>query len=182
MKLTIVSSSPREVSTSFVLANFLKNEIQDKYTEFAIEFVDVRDWLPKMDLGQDVYSSLDKVPEKLKDLGKIMFETEVFLLISPEYNGSYPYSLKKLFDHFPKQTHKYFAIATSSVGALGGMRCALAIQHFVIALFGSLVPQMLITPTVDKKFDSDGNLIDETFQKSVDTFLNNLKAYTVDKK
>lgn len=182
MKLTIVSSSPREVSTSFVLAQFLHTEIKNKHTEFELNFVDVRDWLPKMDLGQDVYADLDKVPDKLKELGKIMFETEVFLIVSPEYNGSYSYALKKLFDHFPKQKHKYFAIATSSVGALGGMRCSLALQHYVIALFGTLIPQMLITPLVDKKFDSNGVLVDEAFQKSVDVYLNNIKEYTLDKK
>jgi len=182
MKLTIISSSPRENSTSFILANFLKQEIEEKYKEFELNFIDVREWLPKMDLGQDVYSDLSKVPEKLQDLGKVMFETDVFLIVSPEYNGSYSYALKKLLDHFPKQKHKYFAIATSSTGAMCGMRCALALQHYVIALFGTLIPQMLITPLVDKKFDKDGNLVDEAFQKSVDVYLNNIKEYTLDKK
>jgi hypothetical protein len=31
---------------------------------------------------------------------------------------------------------------------------------------------MLITPQVDKKFDTSGNLIDQGFQKSIDTFVN----------
>jgi hypothetical protein len=30
---------------------------------------------------------------------------------------------------------------------------------------------MLVTPLVDKKFDTEGNLIDQSFQKSVDIFL-----------
>jgi hypothetical protein len=31
---------------------------------------------------------------------------------------------------------------------------------------------MLITPFVDKKFDEEGNLIDESFHKNIDIFLN----------
>jgi hypothetical protein len=29
----------------------------------------------------------------------------------------------------------------------------------------------LLTPHVDKKFDTEGNLLDASFQKSVDTFI-----------
>jgi hypothetical protein len=45
------------------------------------------------------------------------------------------------------------------------------LQQFVMALFGIPSPYMLITPGVDKKFDEEGNLIDPSFQKSIDTFL-----------
>jgi len=40
----------------------------------------------------------------------------------------------------------------------------------VPALFGILSPYMLVIPGVDKKFDADGNLVDEGFRKAVDTF------------
>ncbi|HEU4903948.1 MAG TPA: hypothetical protein VFT06_14180, partial [Flavisolibacter sp.] len=45
------------------------------------------------------------------------------------------------------------------------------LQQFTMALFGIPSPYMLITPTVDKKFAADGTLIDPTFQKSIDTFV-----------
>jgi hypothetical protein len=42
----------------------------------------------------------------------------------------------------------------------------------VPALFGITSPYLLITPFVDKKFSEDGSLVDESFQKAVDTFVN----------
>ena len=55
---------------------------------------------------------------------------------------------------------------------LGGVRAALALQHYVIALFGIASPYMMVTPQIEKKFDAEGNLIDPSFQKAVDTFIN----------
>jgi len=80
--------------------------------------------------------------------------------------------LKNLLDHFPKQNHKVFGLVTASPGALGGVRAAMQLQQLVFALFGVGSPHMLITPQVDKKFDAAGNLIDPSFEKSVDVFVN----------
>ena len=74
-------------------------------------------------------------------------------------------------DHFPKQHHKVFAIATASTGMLGGIRAAMQLQELIFALFGIGSPYMLVTPQVDKKFDAEGNLLDENFKKSVDLFV-----------
>ena len=96
---------------------------------------------------------------------------DAFILVTPEYNGSYTPALKNLLDHYPKQHHKAFGIATASPGALGGIRAAMQLQQLVYALFGIGSPYMLVTPGIDKKFDKEGNLIDENFKKSVDLFL-----------
>lgn len=100
-----------------------------------------------------------------------MFDADAFILISPEYNGSYAASLKNLFDHFPKQSHKPFGIVTASTGAMGGIRASQQMQLLINALFGIACPYMLITPQADKKFDKQGNLLDESFQKNIDLFV-----------
>jgi NAD(P)H-dependent FMN reductase len=100
-----------------------------------------------------------------------MFNADAFILLTPEYNGSYSAALKNLLDHYPKQHHKVFAIATASPGALGGIRAAMQLQELVYALFGIGSPYMLVIPQVDKKFDAKGILLDENFQKAVDVFV-----------
>ena len=94
-----------------------------------------------------------------------MFEADAFIMVTPEYNGSYTPALKNLFDHFPKQSRKPFGIVTASPGALGGVRAALQLQTLVYALFGVGSPHMLITPLIDKKFDEHGNLTDAVISK-----------------
>lgn len=123
-------------------------------------------------LLQKVFTSVEEVPEQFRELARRMFAADAFILVTPEYNGSYSPAMQNLFDHFPKQHHKVFGLVTGSTGALGGMRAAMQLQQFTMALFGHPSPYMLITPQVDKKFDEKGKLIDPAFQKSVDTFVN----------
>ena len=73
-------------------------------------------------------------------------------------------------DHFPKQSRKSFGLVTASPGAMGGIRASQQLLLMVPALFGIASPHMLIIPLVDKKFDEEVNLIDESFRKSIDVF------------
>lgn len=168
MNIEIISGSPREQSITFRLALHIRKQLEQIY-HLNAGIIDVRDW----NLGnlQTVFSSLEKTPENFQPLAKRIFEADAFILVSPEYNGSYTAALQNLLDHFPKQTHKVFGIATASTGALGGTRATQQLLLLVPALFGIASPQLLITPQVDKKFDAEGNLTDETFTKSVALFL-----------
>lgn len=169
MNIEIVSGSPREESVSYRIALFLKNYLTEK-TEHTIDIIDVRDW-PIPVLLQEVISSVDKAPEDLKPLAERMFNTDAFIMISPEFNGSYTPAMKNLFDHFPKQSHKAFGIVTASPGALGGIRAGQQMQLLVNALFGIASPYMLVTPQVDKKFDEEGTLLDDNFRNTIDLFI-----------
>jgi len=100
-----------------------------------------------------------------------MFAADAFILVSPEYNGSYSPAMKNLVDHFPKQHHKPFGIVTASPGPLGGIRASQQMQLLINALFGIVSPYMLIVGGVDKKFDAEGNLADQSFQNIVHNFV-----------
>ncbi len=169
MNIEIVSGSPRAASVTHRLVLFLEKYLKSK-TEHNINVLDVRDWQLPL-LQQEVYSQAGKAPEILQPLAKRMFEANAFILVSPEYNGSYTAPLKNVFDHFPKQAHKAFGIVTASTGALGGMRAAQQMQLLISALFGIGSPYMLVTPHVDKRFDGEGNLLDPGFQKNIDVFI-----------
>src|SRR5678809_1148053 len=169
MRIEIISGSPRGNSITNRVALNLKNQIEEK-TEHEVNIIDVRE--NEMPLLQAVFTSVDSTPEPFKEVADRMLNANAFILLTPEYNGSYSAALKNLLDHFPKQHHKVFAIATASTGMLGGIRAALQLQELIYALFGIGSPYMLVTPQVDKKFDEDGNLLDPTFKKSIDIFIN----------
>lgn len=168
MKIEILSGSPRTNSVTKRVAIYLQNWLQQN-TDHEIGLIDVRDW--SLPLVQAVFQSVEKTPEEFKPLAKRMFEAEAFILVSPEYNGSYSPAMKNLLDHFPKQHHKPFGIATASPGAMGGIRASLQLQSLVFALFGIGSPYMLIIPQVDKKFNVNGELTDESFQNNIHNFL-----------
>ena len=170
MNIEIIAGSPRKGSVTFRLAKFLLQYLQEK-TDHNVGLIDVREW-NLLSLQQEVYSSVARTPEALQPLAKRMFGADAFIMLTPEYNGSYTPAMKNLFDHFPKQPHKTFGIVTASTGALGGIRASQQLQLLINALFGIASPYMLVTPYVDQKFDEDGNLLDELFKKNIDLFVN----------
>jgi NAD(P)H-dependent FMN reductase len=168
MNIEIISGSPREQSLTNRLALHLQKHLQ-KTTDHTIGIIDVREW--NLPLLQNVFSNEETAPEKYKPLVKRMFAAKAFIIVSPEYNGSYSPAVGNLMDHFPKQSRKAFGLATASTGPMGGMRSTQQLLLLVPGLFGFASPYMLVTPFVDKKFDAEGNLIDESFKKSIDTFI-----------
>ena len=168
MNIAIISGSPRKESVSHRVVLFLKKELTEK-TKHTIDIIDVRDW--NLPLLQHVFYSVEKTPDNYKPLATKMFAADAFILVTPEYNGSYSPALQNLMDHFPKQGRKAFGIVTASPGAMGGLRSSQQLLLLVPALFGIASPNMLITPQVDQKFDAEGNLTDPGFSKVIDTFI-----------
>ncbi|HEX6915979.1 MAG TPA: NAD(P)H-dependent oxidoreductase [Chitinophagaceae bacterium] len=168
MNIEIISGSPRKNSVSWRVALHLRQALSEK-TDHRIGLIDVREW----DLGllQEVWTTVDKTPGQFRPLAERMFAADAFIIVTPEYNGSYSPALQNLMDHFPKQARKPFGIVTSSVGAMGGMRASQQCLLFVAALFGIASPYMLIVPHADKKFDAEGQLVDDSFTNNVHTFI-----------
>jgi NAD(P)H-dependent FMN reductase len=168
MRIEIISGSPRPKSVTHRVALHLQRLLQEK-TAHEVGIIHLKDWnLPAV---QSVFVSVDYSPDEFKPLAKRMFSADAFILVSPEYNGSYSPAMKNLIDHFPKQHHKPFGIVTASPGALGGIRASQQMQLLIYALFGIGSPYMLVVGGVDKKFDAEGNLVDQSFQNNVHNFI-----------
>jgi NAD(P)H-dependent FMN reductase len=167
MRIEIISGSPRINSITRRVSIHLQNLLAVT-TEHEIGLIDLKDW--ELPLMQPVFTSVENTPNQWKPLSERIFAADAFILVSPEYNGSYSPAMKNLLDHFPKQHHKPFGIVTASPGVMGGIRAAQQLLLLVPALFGFASPYLLIVPAVDKKFDKNGQLTDESFHHSVHNF------------
>lgn len=168
MKIEIISGSPRLNSVTHRVALHLKNWLSQN-TSQEVDIIDMKEWnVPPI---QSVWSSADKAPVEFQPLAERIFNADAYILVTPEYNGSYSPAMKNLLDHFPKRHHKPFGIVTASPGAMGGIRASQQLLLLVPALMGIASPYMLIVPAVDKKFTPDGDLLDESFQNSVHNFV-----------
>jgi NAD(P)H-dependent FMN reductase len=168
MKIEIISGSPRVTSVTRRVALYLKNQLKQN-TANEVDIIELKDWqLPPV---QSVFVSVEKTPDPFKPLAERIFNADAFILVTPEYNGSYSPAMKNLLDHFPKQHHKPFGIVTASTGQLGGMRAAQHLLLLVPALFGIASPYLLIVPGVDKKFSADGDLLEESFSNTLRNFI-----------
>lgn len=170
-KIIIISSSPREKSVSARIAKHLFDRF-DGIEALDVKFMDIRDHL--LPHVQDVWKERGDAPEKYKELYDDIADADGYIIVSPEYNGSFTPAVKNLLDHFyiTHYTKKPFGIVTGSLGAQGGMRAAQKLLHLVPALFGYASPFMLVVPRMNKKFDESGKLLDDDFQKSIDRFVN----------
>jgi len=169
MNIEIVSGSARQQSITLRAAKYLQAHLKEVAPQHHIGLMDLKQYpMPFID---KVYSTPAQAPVELQPLAERMFQADAFILVTPEYNGTMAPALTNWFGHFPKQLHKAFGLVAASNGALGGIRAARDLQHFVLALFGVPSAQMLIIGEVDKKFDESGKLLAETFQERIDTFV-----------
>lgn len=170
MKITIISGSPRKQSVTVRVARFLVKYLQEKYPAHRYNLIAMSEH--PLAFVDKVWSTINDVPEEHKELAQSVFEADAFILVTPEYNGGYSTALKNLLDHFPKQSKKVFGISTASPGAMGGMRAAQQMQNMICGLFGIPCPNMLIVPAVDKKFNAQSELVEDSFSNNVHTFAN----------
>ena len=168
MKITIVSSSTRIERETHKVALTLNNKLSQNNEVKILDLTEAN--LP---MFTEIMSKLAIPDERVNSTYSVLDESDAIIFVSPEYNGSYSAPLKNMADFYPKSTFakKAIGIVTVSSGALGGMRAAMQLQQFILALGAIPSPQMLLVPTIQNKFSIDGDLIDLSFTKSLDFFI-----------
>jgi len=167
MNIEIIAGSPRNPSLNLRVARYLHTYLKTK-TDDQIGLISLQETV--LPFIQKVWTSVEDAPEVFRPVAKRIFTADAFIICSPEYNGGYSSAMKNLFDHFPKHNRKAFGIATSSDGALGGMRAAQQLLLLVPALFGIASPNLLLVPKAHEIFDEEGRLINESFYKKIEDF------------
>ena len=168
LRILVISGSPRKESNSARIAQHLHNLIK-QVGKYDVDLLDVREHhLPQF---ESVFESLDTTPEPYKPLAEKVYSANAYIVVTPEYNGSYTSSIQNLFDHFPRQQKKVYGVVTATNGSYGGMRASQQLILYITALFGIVSPYLLVTPFVDKKFDKNGILLDKSFQIKIDFFM-----------
>lgn len=168
MRIEIISGSPRAESLTIRVAQHLTKQLST-IPDLSVGMIDVKE--NQWGTVENVCQGSRTAPSVRSHIVSRMFDADAFILVSPEYNGSYSPALKNFLDHFPKQNEKAFGIVTASPGAFGGLRAAVQLQTLIYGLMGIGSPQMLIVPGVDSKFLADGTLTDEKFEESVSLFI-----------
>ena len=92
----------------------------------------------------------------------------VFFIVVPEYNHSFPGTLKRLLDsELQNYNHKAVAFAGVSAGPWGGTRAVESLVNVVRELGLAATHADANFPTVQNLFDEKGNLIDDKYVSRV---------------
>src|SRR5882724_9013748 len=131
------------------------------------EFIDVRSLPLKW----------DDAGEQIKDpkFSATIDRCDALIIVTPEYNHSFPGLLKHALDSNLKEyIHKAVGICGVSAGALGGARVIETLLPVMRELGLVTIFEDVNFGRIGSLFDERGNLLDENFVRRVDVFLNEL--------
>ena len=131
------------------------------------EFIDVRT-LPM---------KLDDAGEQMKDpkFSATIEHCDGLIIVTPEYNHSFPGLLKHALDmNLKEYIHKAVGICGVSAGAFGGARVIETLLPVMRELGLVTIFEDVNFARIGTLFDERGKLLDENFVRRVDMFLNEL--------
>lgn len=99
-------------------------------------------------------------PDGQADLTDALDAAEGFIIVTPEYNHSYPASLKSALDwHFTQWQAKPVALVSYG-GDSGGRHAALHLENVLTELHAHTIQARLAFPRYWERLDEDGRLSD----------------------
>ena len=125
----------------------------------------------------------DDLPQSYVDARKLVDESQLVLMVTPEYNRSIPGGMKNAIDVLSRPhgnsalNEKKVAIATASPGAYGGRSCAFDIRKSMLPFAAKVLPkpEVYLSRATDS-LDDEGNVTSTRTQE----FLNKFVAAVVD--
>ncbi len=172
-KIALLSSSIRQGRNSHRVALFLERLARQRegVTTDMID-LDVLDF-PLFDERLKFQSN--PVPA-LVDYAARIRAADGVIIVTPEYNGGYPASLKNAIDVLVDEwRRKPVAISTVSNGVFGGMQVITSLQFSLWKIKAWTVPAMFPVPKVQDAFAEDGTPTDPAAtEKRANAFLDEL--------
>ena len=166
--IPILLGTIRQGRQSEKAAKFLF-EKASKHPEIETKLFDPREMnLPMDDEGQ-------ALKEKNPEYRDAIIRADGLIIVSPEYNHGYPGSLKLVLDMLLKEyIHKAVGLCGVSAGGFGGTRVVEKLVSVVRELGLTVTFTDLNFSRIQNTFDEKGNLTDESFNKRIDGFLEEL--------
>jgi NAD(P)H-dependent FMN reductase len=171
--IAIISSSVRINRNSHRVALYFKNYLENNQSA-TVEILDLAAYnFPIFD--ERLHLQKTPLAAAIDFAGKVKSADGV-IIITPEYNGGYPASLKNAIDLLYEEWQKKpVAISTVSDGVFGGSQVITSLQFSLWKIRAWTVPAMFPVPKVQDAFDENGIPTDKiTTDKRAENFINEL--------
>jgi NAD(P)H-dependent FMN reductase len=165
--IPVILGTPRQGRQSEYVARFIVEQISQR-SDLKTELIDIRSLpIATMDAG-----------ESAKDPGfsAIVERSDGLIIVSPEYNHSYPGLLKHVLDTCLKEyIHKAVGICGVSAGPFGGTRVIQSLLPVMRELGLVTIFYDLNFGNVQTLFDESGKLLDaEPYTRRLERFMQEL--------
>lgn len=157
--IAIISSSVRRDRKSHSVALYFQYYLQDNNLSTA-EILDLKEY--DFPIFEDTLKTLQDPSEKVLDFANKIKVADGVIIVTPEYNGSFPASLKNAIDLLYDEWHgKPISISTVSSGVFGGSQALVSLQFILWKIGAWTVTNMFPVPNVAKTFDEKGKALDK---------------------
>ena len=158
--IAIISASVRRGRNSHRVALFFKRFIEESDSGTA-EILDLNEYQFPV-FNERLHFEPNPSPQ-VTDFEERIKAADGVLIVTPEYNGGYPASLKNVVDLLYAEWHrKPVAISTISDGIFGGTQVITSLQFTLWKIRAWTVPAMFPVPSAPEAFDELGNPADKT--------------------
>ncbi len=173
MKIIVISSSVRIERKSHRVALYFQKYIAE-HKLATVEIVDLEKY--NFPIFKDKLKNQINPTEDVLEFAEKVKSADGIIIVTPEYNGGYPASLKNAIDLlYEEWYHKPIAISTVSDGVFGGNQALISLQFTLWKIRAITVAAMFPVRTVDEFFDATGNAIDKVgTDKLAHLFINEL--------
>ncbi|MDQ3016016.1 MAG: NAD(P)H-dependent oxidoreductase [Bacteroidota bacterium] len=152
--IAIISSSVRIGRNSHRVALYFNQYLQENNNATS-EILDLKEY--NFPLFDERLSYMKDPSADVLDFAKRIRDADGVILVTPEYNGGYPASVKNIVDLlYDEWHHKPIAITTVSDGVFGGTQVIISIQWTLWKIRAWTVTAMFPVRNVATSFDENG--------------------------
>jgi len=152
--ISIISSSIRPDRKSHRVALYFRNYLGRTY-HLAPELIDLKEY--GFPIFSETFKTMKNPSDEVLDFVEKIKSSDGIIVVTPEYNGGYPASLKNVIDLLNEEwVHKPIGIVTVSAGPFGGAQGLTSLQFSLWKLKAWTIPAMFSVPDVGNTYDESG--------------------------
>lgn len=157
--IAIISSSVRRGRKSHQVSLYFKTYLEENNLA-TVEILDLKEY--SFPIFEDTIKTVQNPSEKVLDFVDRIKAADGIIIVTPEYNGGFPASLKNIIDLlYDEWLGKPICISTVSSGIFGGSQALISLQFTLWKIGAWTVTNMFPVPNVTKSFDEEGNALDK---------------------
>jgi len=184
MTILFISGSTRKGSFNTKLVKYS----YDYAINIGLEskLIDLADY--EMPIYQGDWENENGIPQDIKKLKELVFNSKGLFISTPEYNGFFSPLIKNTIDWLSRPEtkdeevlkvfkNKIAMIVAASPGKFGGMRALPHLRQLLNNVGITVLANEIAIPFAMKNLDDNGNLLDEGLKKMLGTHIRRLKDF-----
>lgn len=179
MKILVILVSIREKRMGEKVAKWVM-QTTTQFPEASFELIDLKNWpIPYFTYptsAVEINGNYDTELEKA--WSKKVSEADGFLIVTPEYNHSYPAQLKSAIDLLYNEWNNKAMSFVSYGGGAGGARAVEQLRLIASELQIATPRSAVNIKAVWQAFDEQDKLMDSSYEKSLQTTIQQLLLWT----